>query len=173
MIDSISREFYLKSKEIKVSINELISISDYYIEVSQVPPYNIIEREFSDTWADMYLDEDLKDKEGEDCFIINDNCVNSIRAIIVGSELTDTIKMALIDVMDNVIFDLLYNDIIDQISYDKGESFELEELYNNQSYTELLNYIKNNTELLEKTVSKCEYSWLLVLAENRLDLVTL
>lgn len=75
--------------------------------------------------------------------------------------------------MDNVIFDLLYNDIIDQISYDKGESFELEELYNNQSYNELLNYIKNNTELLEKTVSKCEYSWLLVLAEGRLDLVTL
>ena len=173
MIDNISREFYLKSKEVKVSINELINISDYSIVISKVPAYNILEQEFSDTWADMYLDEDLKDKEGQDCFIIHDDCYGGIRAVIVGSELTDIIKMALIEVMDNVIFDLLYNDIIDQISYDTGKSFELEELYNNQSYTELLTYIKNNTELLEKTVSKYEYSWLLVLAENRLDLVTL
>lgn len=38
MINSISKESYLKSKEEKVSINELISISNYSIEVTKVPP---------------------------------------------------------------------------------------------------------------------------------------
>ena len=173
MIDSLSREFYLKTKEEKVSINKLISISKYYIKVSKVPAYNILEKEFSNIWADMYLDEDLKYQKGEDCFIVYDNCVNSIRAVIVGSKLDNATKSALIEVMDNVIFDLLYNDIIEQIENETGSCFELEELYNNQNYTELLNYIKNNSSLLEETISKCQYSWLLVLAENRLDLVTL
>ena len=173
MIDELAKEFYFKTKEVKVSINELISISNYSIEASKVPAYNILEEEFSDTWADMYLDEDLKDKEGEDCFIVYDDCINSIRAVVVGSELTDNIKMCLIEVMDNVIFDLLYSDIIDQISYNTEDSLKLEELYSNQSYSELLTYIRNNSSLLEGTISKYEYSWLLVLAENRLDLVTL
>lgn len=57
----------------KVSINELISLASYSIEETTVPPYDKIVEDFSDTWADMYLDEDLKEQEGKHCFIIWDD----------------------------------------------------------------------------------------------------
>ena len=53
----------MKTKEAKelinVSINELISLASYSIEETTVPPYDFIVKKFSDTWADMYLDEEL------------------------------------------------------------------------------------------------------------------
>ena len=154
-------------KEEKVSINELINISAYSIEETTVPSYDKLEKEFSDTWADMYLDEDLREDEGKHCYIINDDCNYNIRGIVVSDELNESAKMQLLDIMDNVIYDLLYNDIIEENIIDEKAQ---EELYYNQSYSNLLEYIRNNNIT---SISNYEYSWLLVLAENMLDLVTL
>ena len=46
--------------ETKVSINDLISMASYSIEETTCPDYKTLEEEFSDIWADMYLNEDLK-----------------------------------------------------------------------------------------------------------------
>lgn len=154
-------------KEEKVSINELINISNYSIEETTVPSYDKLEKEFSDTWADMYLDEDLKEDEGKHCYIVHDDCNYNIRAVVVSDELNENAKMQLLDIMDNVIYDLLYNDIVEENIIDEKAQ---EELYYNQSYSKLLEYIRNNNIT---SISNYEYSWLLVLAENRLDLVTL
>lgn len=151
-----------------VSINELITISNYSIEETTVPPYSEIERDFSDTWKDLYLDEDLKEQEGKHCYIVHDDLDNSIRAIVVADSLTDEAKVKLLDIMDNVLFDLLYSDMVEQctgseadIAY--GLGFE-------QDYVELLNYV-NEQEVMP--ISEWEYTWLQVLANGRLDLVTL
>ena len=50
---------------INVSINELISLASYNIEETTVPSYDFIVENFSDTWADMYLDKELKEQEGK------------------------------------------------------------------------------------------------------------
>ena len=151
--------------EIKVSINELISIANYSVEESIVPPFSQLEEEFSDTWKDTYFDEDLKDKAGKHCFVINDNCNNSIRGIYVSEQFDNKTKINIIDNLDNVIFDLLYNDIVEQI-----EDTEIQEkLRYNLSYEDLLSYI----ERANISISDYEYSWLLILAKGKLDLLTL
>ena len=156
----------------KVSINELISLASYSIEETTVPPYDQIVEDFSDTWADMYLDEDLKEQEGKHCFIIWDDCCpHSIRAIVVAEELDENAKMSIIDIMDNVIFDLIYPDAVEQVTGEEivggayGPGF-------NGDYEELLNYIDTNEQAMED-ISEYEYSWLQVLVNGRLDLVTL
>lgn len=155
----------------KVSINELISLASYSIEETTVPPYDQIVKDFSDTWADMYLDEDLKEQEGKHCFIIWDDCNNNIRAIVVADELDNKAKMSIIDIMDNVIFYLTYPDIVGWITEEElvggfyGIGF-------NNDYKELLNYINSNEQAMNN-ISGYEYSWLQVLVNNRLDLVTL
>ena len=159
-------------KLINVSINELISLASYNIEETTVPPYDKIVEDFSDTWADMYLDEDLKEQEGKHCFIIWDNCCPyAIRAIVVAEELDDNAKMRILDIMDNVIFDLIYPDAVEQVTGEEivggayGPNF-------NGDYEKLLNYIDTNEQALE-AISDYEYSWLQVLVNDRLDLVTL
>ena len=155
----------------KVSIDELISLSSYSIEETTVPPYNSIVENFSDTWADMYLDEGLKEQEGKHCYIIWDKCNYGIRAIVVSEELDEKTKMLIIDIMDNVIFDLIYPDALEQVTGEEivggayGPNF-------NGDYKELLNYIDTNEQAM-KDISKYEYSWLQVLVNGRLDLVTL
>lgn len=156
----------------KVSINELISLASYSIEETTVPPYDQIVEDFSDTWADMYLDEDLKEQEGKHCFIIWDDCCpHSIRAIVVAEELDENAKMSILDIMDNVIFDLIYPDAVEQVTGEElvggcyGPGF-------NGDYEELLNYIDTNEQAMED-ISEYEYSWLQVLVNGRLDLVTL
>lgn len=156
---------------INVSINELISLASYSIEETTVPPYDSIVENFSDTWADMYLDEELKEQEGKHCYIIWDKCGYGIRAIVVSEELDENAKMLLLDIMDNVIFDLIYPDALEQVTGEEiiggayGPGF-------NNDYKELLNYIDTNEQALE-AISKYEYSWLQVLVNDRLDLVTL
>ena len=157
---------------INVSINELISLASYNIEETIVPSYDTIVENFSDTWADMYLDiELLKEQEGKHCYIIWDKCGYGIRAIVVSDELDEKAKMLILDIMDNVIFDLIYPDALEQIAGeeivggDYGPNF-------NGDYKELLNYIDTNEQAM-KAISKYEYSWLQVLANDRLDLVTL
>jgi hypothetical protein len=159
-------------KEEQVSINELISMASYSIEETTVPPYAQIVEQFSDTWADMYLDEDLKEQEGKHCYIVWDDCNGGlIRAIVVADELDNNAKTQLIDIMDNVIFDLIFNDTMEQTLNDTiagsayGPGFD-------QDYCKLLQYIRANAEAQEN-INDYNYSWLLVLAEDRLDLVTL
>ena len=166
----------MKTKEAKelinVSINELISLASYSIEENTVPPYDFIVKKFSDTWADMYLDEELKEQEGKHCYIIWDNCCPyAIRAIVVADELDENAKRLILDIMDNVIFDLIYPDALGQITGEEivggayGPNF-------NGDYKELLNYIDTNEQAMN-AISDYEYSWLQVLANGRLDLVTL
>ena len=156
----------------KVSINELISLASYSIEETTVPPYDKIVEDFSDTWADMYLDEDLKEQEGKHCYIIWDNCCPyAIRAIVVAEELDKNAKTLILDIMDNVIFDLIYPDAVEQVTGEEivggayGPNF-------NGDYEKLLNYIDTNKQAMED-ISDYEYTWLQVLVNGRLDLVTL
>ena len=156
---------------INVSINELISLASYNIEETTVPSYNFIIENFSSTWADIYLDKELKEQEEKHCYIIWDKCSYSIRAIVVSDELDEKTKMQILDIMDNVIFDLIYPDALEQVTRGKivggayGPNF-------NGDYEELLNYIDTNEQALE-AISDYGYSWLQVLVNDRLDLVTL
>ena len=156
----------------KVSINELISLASYSIEETTVPSYDKIVENFSDTWADIYLDEELKEQEGKHCYIIWDNCCPyAIRAIVVAEELDKNAKTLILDIMDNVIFDLIYPDAVEQVTGEEivggayGPNF-------NGDYEKLLNYIDTNKQAMED-ISDYEYSWLQVLVNGRLDLVTL
>ena len=163
------------AKEVKelinVSINELISLASYNIEETTVPSYDFIVENFSDTWADMYLDKELKEQEGKHCYIIWDKCDYGIRAIIVSEGLDEKTKMLILDVMDNVIFDLIYPDALEQVTREEIVGGTHAPNYNGD-YEELLNYIDTNEQALE-TISDYEYSWLQALANGRLDLVAL
>lgn len=143
---------------IKVSLNELLSLASYRVEQSTVPNWDTIVNNFSPIWKDIYLDEELKEQEGKNCYIIYDDCdCGRIRFIAVTEELDVKTKAMLVYIMDNVIYDLLYNDISEQI--DSSE----------ESLDNLLDYIRDNNI----TISDYEYSWLLIMAENRLDLLEL
>lgn len=150
--------------ETKVSINDLISLASYSVEETTCPSYEELEEDFSDTWKDLYFDEDLKDAEGKHCYIVHDDCNYNIRAVVVSDELNNKTKISLIDIMDNVIWDLLYQDIIEQI-----EQLGYEYDTSNQAYDDLLKFVREHNIL----ISDYEYSWLLILAEERLDLLTL
>ena len=157
---------------INVSINELISLASYNIEETTVPSYDFIVENFSDTWADMYLDKELlKEQEGKHCYIIWDKCGYGIRAIVVSEELDEKTKMLILDIMDNVIFDLIYPDALEQVTGEEIVGGAYGPNFNND-YKELLNYIDTNEQAL-KAISDYEYSWLQVLVNDRLDLVTL
>ena len=156
---------------INVSINELISLASYSIEETTVPPYVSVVENFSDTWADMYLDEELKEQEGKHCYIIWDKCGYGIRAIVVSDELDEKTKMQILDIMDNVIFELIYPDALEQLTGEEIVGGAYGPNYNGD-YEELLNYIDTNEQALE-AISDYEYSWLQVLVNGRLDLVTL
>ena len=157
---------------INVSINELISLASYNIEETTVPSYDFIVENFSATWADMYLDKELlKEQEGKHCYIIWDKCGYGIRAIVVSDELDEKTKMQILDIMDNVIFDLIYPDALEQVTGEEIVGGAYGPNYNGD-YEELLNYIDTNEQAL-KAISNYEYSWLQVLVNGRLDLVTL
>lgn len=157
--------------ETKVSINELISMANYSIEETTVPPYEKIVDNFSSTWEDLYLDEDLKEQTGQHCYIVHDDCdCGSIRAIVVQPSLNDSAKSSLIDIMDNVIFDLIYNDTVEQAMEGEGPADSAYGPGFDQDYAKLLQYIKEHDC---PNVSDYDYSWLLVLVDNRLDLVEL
>ena len=73
--------------------------------------------------------------------------------------------------MDNVIFDLIYPDALEQVTGEEIVGGAYGPNYNGD-YEELLNYIDTNEQALE-AISDYEYSWLQVLVNGRLDLVTL
>ena len=155
----------------KVSIDELISLSSYSIEETTVPPYDSIIENFLDTWADIYLDEGLKEQEGKHCYIIWDKCNYGIRAIVVSEELNEKTKTLILDIMDNVIFDLIYPDALEQVTGEEIVSGNYNPNFNGD-YEELLNYIDTNEQAIN-AISDYEYTWLQVLVNDRLDLVTL
>lgn len=162
----------MKTKElVNVSINELIDLASYRIKETTVPSYNFIVKNFSGTWANMYLDEELKEQEGKHCYIIWDECGHSIRAIVVSDELDEKTKMQILDIMENVIFDLIYPDALEQVTGEEIVGGAYGPNYNGD-YEELLNCIDANEQAM-KAISDYEYSWLQVLANDRLDLVTL
>lgn len=148
-------------KEVKVSINDLISAANYSVEETTVPPYDKIVENFSSTWKELYLDEELKEQEGQHCFIIRDNCDGTIKTILVQPEFNNDVKCNIIDVMDVVIFDLIFKDITEQLGKKQFDG-----------YPELLEYIRKH-KTAQEIISDDDYSWLLILAEDRLDLVTL
>ena len=77
----------------------------------------------------------------------------------MAEDLDNRTKSMLIYVMDNIIYDLLYSDIVERIESDSmSESLE-----------DLLEYVRDNNV----TISDFEYSWLVIMAENRLDLLEL
>ena len=157
---------------INLSINELISLASYNIEETTVPSYDFIVENFSDTWSDMYLDKELlKEQEGKHCYIIWDECGYGIRAIVISDELDENAKMLILDIMDNVIFDLIYPDALEQVTGGEIVSGAYSPNFNGD-YKELLNYIDTNEQAM-KAISKYEYSWLQVLVNDRLDLLTL
>lgn len=161
-----------ETKELaNVGINELINLASYSVEETTVPPYNSIVVNFSDTWVDMYLDEELKEQEGKHCYIIWDKCVYGIKAIVVSEGLDEKTKMLILDIMDNVIFDLIYPDALEQVTREEIVNGGYAPNFNGD-YEELLNYIDTNEQAMN-TISKYEYSWLQVLVNDRLDLVTL
>lgn len=160
-VKRLLKDYIINDNYKKVSLNELLNIASYNIVETTVPPFEQLKKEFSDTWADLYFDDDLKNKEGEKCYIIYDNVMNNIRAVVVSDKFDYKTKVQLIDIMDNVIFDLIYHDIIEQLP--KFNS-------NNESYDDLFNYI-NSFEIMP--ISNYEYTWLKILVEGRLDLLIL
>ena len=154
-------------QETKVDIRELIELADYSIVKGTVKPFEELKEEFSTHMEDMFLDEDLADHVGEPCYYLYDDCDMGIRACYLGEKCDKQMLMDIIDNLDNVIFDLLYPDILEQIEDQTGDDEAVNELSCNQNYEGLYNYItKNNID-----ISDWELSWLKVLGLNKQDLL--
>ena len=150
-------------QETKVNINELITMASYSVGNGVVPEFNKLKEDFDELWEDLYLDEDLADHVGEPCYFIYDDCRNSIRACYLGSKCNKQMLMNIIDNLDNVIFDLLYPDILEQIE----DKEAVNKLSCNQNYEKLYNYVVEH----DIDISDWQLSWLKVLGLNRQDLL--
>lgn len=157
----------MTSTETKVNINELIGMASYSIGKGVVPKFEKLKEDFDELWEDLYLDEDLADHVGEPCYFIYDDCRNTIRACYLGEKCDKKMLMNIIDNLDNVIFDLLYPDILEHIENQTGDDEAVNKLSCNQSYEELYNYV------VEHNIDISDYalSWLKVLGLNRQDLL--
>ena len=150
-------------QETKVDVRELIEGASYSIVKGTVKPFEELDKEFSTHMEDMFLDEDLADHVGEPCYYIYDDCDMGIRACYVGDKCDKKMLMDIIDNLDNIIFDLLYPDILEQI----GDKEAVDKLSFIQNYEKLYNYV------VEHNVDISDYalSWLKVLGLNRQDLL--
>lgn len=156
-------------EETKVSINDLISLANYRVVKGVVKPFKQLQAEFTTHMDDMFLNEDLADHVGEPCYYIYDDCDMGTRACYLGNKGNCEVISNIIDNLDNVIYDLLYPDILEQLERVVRNKEEINNLYLCQSYENLYNYIVNNNLINE--VSDYEMSWLKVLAFDRIDLV--
>ena len=157
----------MTSTETKVNINELITMASYKVTKGTVPPFEKLEQEFSNVWRDTYLDEDLADHVGEPCYFIYDDCNMNIRACFLGDKCDENMQADIIDNLDNVIFDLIYPDTLEQVEDQVEDEEEINNLSCNQCYEDLYNYIvEHNID-----ISDWEISWLKVLGLGRLDLL--
>lgn len=151
--------------EIKVSINDLATIADYEVYKVDALDAQAVINEFDEIWESQYLNEDLLKHDGEPAYVLRDNVRGSIRGCYITNELDEQTKIELIDNIDNVIFDLIFNDIVDE--YIPKDDVLIKN--GSLSYDDLLDAVKRNNA----TISDTEYSWLLVLAKGRLDLLEL
>ena len=153
----------MTSTETKVDIRELIELASYSIVKGTVKPFEELKKEFSTHMGDMFLDEDLADHVGEPCYYIYDDCDMGVRACYLGEKCDKEMLMDIIDNLDNIVFDLLYPDILEQIEDDEA----VNKFSYNQNYEKLYNYVvEHNVD-----VSDWELSWLKVLGLGRDDLL--
>lgn len=154
-------------QEVKVDIRELIELASYSIIKGTIKPFEELKEEFSTHMEDMFLDEDLADHVGEPCYYLYDDCDIGIRACYLGEKCDKRMIMDIIDNLDNVIFDLLYPDILEQIKNQTGDNEAVNRLSCIQNYEKLYNYVaEHNVD-----ISDYEISWLKVLGLNRQDLL--
>lgn len=153
-------------KTINVSLNELISMANYEIIKGYVPTPEELLDELDRSSEPLYIDDDLINSIGKPCFLIMDNVKGKIKYIIKGHKFNNRVKTIALDTLDNVIFDLLYNDILEQL-----ESYcDVTTLRHEQSYTDMLNTVdKSGISCL----SDFEYSWLQILGNRNLKLLIL
>ena len=157
----------MTSTETKVNINELITMANYSVGKGVVPEFKKLQEDFDELWEDLYLDEALANPVGEPCYFIYDDCRNSIRACYLGDNCNKQMLMDIIDNLDNVVFDLLYPDILEQIENQTGDKEVVSKLSCNQNYEELYNYVVTHNI----DISDWQLSWLKVLGLNRQDLL--
>ena len=157
----------MEAQETKVDVRELIELASYSIVKGTVKPFEELKEEFSTHMGDMFLDEDLADHVGEPCYYIYDDCDMGIRACYLGEKCDKEMLMDIIDNLDNIIFDLLYPDILEQIEDQTGDDEAVDKLSCSQNYEKLYNYVvENNVD-----ISDYALSWLKVLGLGRDDLL--
>ena len=157
----------MEAQETKVDVRELIELASYSIVKGTVKPFEEIDKEFSTHMGDMFLDEDLADHVGEPCYYIYDDCDMGIRACYLGEKCDKAMLMDIIDNLDNIVFDLLYPDTLEQIEDQTGDDEAVNELSCNQNYEKLYNYVVEHNVDIEDY----ELSWLKVLGLGRDDLL--
>lgn len=150
--------------EEKVDVRELIGLASYSITKGTVKPFEELKKEFSTHMEDMFLGEDLADHVGEPCYYIYDDCDMGIRACYVGEKCDKKMLDIIIDNLDHVFYEAIYEDTVDNFIED-------DEARNNlsysQSYEDLYNYIvEHNVD-----ISDWKLSWLKVLGLGRDDLL--
>ena len=157
----------MTSTETKVNIDDLISMASYSIVKGVVPEFEKLKAEFNTHMEDMFLDEDLAEHVGEPCYFIYDDCDDGIRACYLGDKCDRKMLIDIIDNLDNIIFDLLYPDILEQIEDQTGDNEAVNKLSYNQNYEQLYKYVvEHNID-----ISDWELSWLKVLGLGRTDLL--
>ena len=150
-------------QETKVNINELIGMASYEVIKGVVPEFDELKKRFRTHRGDDFLDEDLADHVGEPCYFIYDHCDCGVRACYLGDKCNKQMLMDIIDNLDNVIYDLLYPDILEHIEDEEA----INKLSYIQNYEELYKYVvAHNID-----ISDWELSWLKVLGLDRLDLL--
>lgn len=157
----------MEAQETKVDVRELIGLASYSIVKGTVKPFEELDKEFSTHMGDMFLDEDLADHVGEPCYYIYDDCDMGIRACYLGEKCDKKMLMNIIDNLDNIVFDLLYPDILEQIEDQTGDDEAVNKLSCSQNYEKLYNYV------VEHNIDISDYalSWLKVLGLGRDNLL--
>lgn len=153
-------------KAIDVSLNELISIADYEIIKGYVPTPEKLLDELDRSSEPLYIDDDLTNAIGKPCFLIMDNVKGKIKYIIKGHKFNKRVKTIALDMLDNIIFNLLYNDILEQL----GDYCDVTKLRYEQSYANVLNIVD---DLGSNCISDYEYSWLQILGNGKFNLLIL
>lgn len=153
-------------KAINTSLNELISMANYEIIKGYVPTPEKLLDELDRSSEPLYVDDDLINAIGKPCFLIMDNVKGKIKYIIKGNKFNKRVKLIALDMLDNVIFDLLYNDILEHLE----DYCDVTKLRYEQSYTNVLNMVNS---LGTNCLSDYEYSWLQILGNGKFNLLIL
>ena len=150
--------------EEKVDVRELIEMASYSITKGTVKPFEELKEEFSTHMEDMFLDEDLADHVGEPCYYLYDDCDMGVRACYLGDKCDKKMLDIIIDNLDHVFYEAIYEDTVDNFIEDEEAVNKLSCI---QNYEKLYNYV------VEHNVDISDYalSWLKVLGLSRQDLL--